>query len=430
MGLSQRFAFRRQLLKQNDQYDKMQKRLMILGAGPNQLPGIKRAVNLGYKVITVDNIPSSIGHKYSQQYVNCSTIDKESVLKAAVELEIDGIVTFASDVAIPTLGYVVEQLGLTGPGQSVAETMAYKTRFRVFQRENELNHPNFEIIERREDLKRQLSNLTPPLIFKPGDASGSRGISMVSKLDPESCSSAFEYAKGYSRSKTVCVEQYVEGIDVSGDGFLSDGRFTFAVITKKYKQDFVVTGHRIPTDISADDKNRVIAEVAKTCAAIGYMGGPLDFDVRISNDHVIVLELSPRLGGNGIPMIIERGTGVDLFSAAIQLSLRYQVKLPEKAEISRSCGALIFGSITEGTLKHLASDQEIMDAVPEIFEYYLSFKIGDEVPIFTHGGNSLGYVLFDCPPQSTYSSIVARIKNTLHIGVSMKSSNHNQGRAN
>lgn len=152
--------------------------------------------------------------------------------------------------------------------------------------------------------------------------------------------------------------------------------------------------------------------------------------MRVANDQVTVLELSPRLGGNGIPMIIERGTGVDLFSVAIQLSLGYQVKLPEKAEINRSCGAIIFGSDIEGILKHLAADQEIMDAVPEIFEYHLSFKIGDQVSRFTHGGNSLGYALFDCPPQLTYSSIVARIKNTLQIGITKKSSNHNQGRAN
>ena len=156
------------------------------------------------------------------------------------------------------------------------------------------------------------------------------------------------------------------------------------------------------------------------------MDGPLDFDVRISKDQVTVLELSPRLGGNGIPMIIERATRVDLFSAAIKLSLGYKVKLPEKAEITRSCGALIFGSNTEGVFKHLATDQEILDAVPEIFEYHLSFKIGDEVPIFTHGGNSLGYALFDCPPQETYTSIIARIKNALQTRVSNKSSNYNQ----
>jgi len=394
---------------------------MILGAGPNQLTGIKKAVNLGFKVITVDNIPDSIGHKYSHQYVNCSTVDKKGVLRAASKLAIDGIVTFASDIAVPTVSYVIERLGLTGARESVAEAMTNKTRFRIFQRENKLNHPKFAIAKRREDLDGRIATLSFPLMFKPVDTSGSRGISMVCKPDPESCSLAFEYAKGFSRSKTVCVEQYVEGIDVSGDGFLSNGRLTFNVITKKYKRDFVVTGHRIPTALSADDQNRVIEEVAKTCTAIGYADGPLDFDVRISNDLVTVLELSPRLGGNGIPVIIERGTGVDLFSAAIQLSLGYTVKLPEKAEISRSCGTIVFGSDTEGILEHLATAQEIMDAVPEIFEYHLSFKIGDEVPTFTHGGNSLGYAIFDCPPQLTYSLIADRFESALHIKVRAKS---------
>jgi biotin carboxylase len=399
---------------------------MILGAGPNQLPGIKKAANLGYKVITVDNIPDSIGHKYSQQYVNCSTVDKEGVLKAAVDIGIDGIVTFASDVAIQTLGYVAEQLGLIGPGHSIAEIMANKAKFRLFQKEHRLNHPKFVFANRFDDVESQIAQFTSSLIFKPVDASGSRGVSMLNKSDPESCALAFEYAKGYSRSKTVCLEQYVEGIDVSGDGFLSDGRLTFAVITKKYKRGFVVTGHRIPTDISADDQCRVIAEVAKTCTAIGYMNGPLDFDVRIDNDHVTVLEMSPRLGGNGIPIIIERGTGVDLFSAAIQQSLGLNVKLSEKVNINRSCGALILGSNTEGILKHVAADREMMDAVPEIFEYHLSYKVGDEVPIFSHGGNSLGYACFDCPPQLNYSLIVDRFINTLQLIVSKESSNHNQ----
>ena len=395
----------------------MPKRLMILGAGPNQVPGIKKAVHLGCKVITVDNLPHSIGHKYSHQYVNCSTVDKEGVLKAAVDHEIDGIVTFASDVAIPTLGYVAEQLGLSGPGQAVAETMANKARFRVFQSENRLNHPKFVLAQRFDEFERKMTEFNSALMFKPVDTSGSRGISMLSKPDPAPCYSAFNYAQGYSRSKTVCIEQYVEGSDVSGDGFLTDGRFLFAVITKKYKRDFVVTGHRIPTDLSEDDQNRVMEEVAKTCTAIGYMNGPLDFDVRIADDHVTVIELSPRVGGNGIPLLIERGTGVDLFSATIQQSLRYDIKLPAKADINRSCGAIIFGSDTEGILGYLSADREIRDAVPEIFEYHLSFKIGDEVPRFTHGGNSLGYAFFDCPPQSTYSSIADRFAKALQLKV-------------
>lgn len=395
----------------------MQKKLMILGAGPNQLPGIKKAVNLGFNVITVDNIPDNVGHKYSHQYVNCSTVDKEGVLKAAEKHEIDGIVTFASDVAIPTLGYVAEQLGLAGPGQSISETMTNKIKFRIFQRENRLKHPEFAIVERRDDLERQILNLTPPLMFKPVDTSGSRGISIVNNSDKRLFFEAFEHAKSYSRSETVCVEEFVNGTDVSGDGFVSNGQLDFAIVTKKYKKDFVVTGHRIPSTVSDDDQSRIIAEVAHTCHAADYRDGPLDFDVRIADDHVTVLEMSPRLGGNGIPMLIAHGTGFDLFTAAIQFSLGLRIQLPGKAKVKKSCGSLIFGTDSKGILNNIATGPEIMAIVPEIFEYQLNLNIGDRVCSFTHGGNSLGYALFDCPPQLTYSSIVAKIKNSLQIRV-------------
>lgn len=77
----------------------MTKKLMILGAGVSQLDAIRKAVELGFYVITVDYLPDNIGHKFSHQFVNCSTVDKEGILKIARDLSIDGIVTFASDVA-------------------------------------------------------------------------------------------------------------------------------------------------------------------------------------------------------------------------------------------------------------------------------------------------------------------------------------------
>jgi formate-dependent phosphoribosylglycinamide formyltransferase (GAR transformylase) len=393
---------------------------MILGAGPYQLPGIKKAISMGFYVISVDNNPESIGHKYSTRFVNCSTVDEKGVLKAAREFNVDGIVTFASDVAVPTVGFVVDRLGLPGAGLSVSNVMTNKAKFRKFQRENKLNHPNFIIAKRLEDIKEQIERLTFPLLFKPVDTSGSRGIRLIKEADPGSYADAFDHAKMYSRSKTVCVEEYVNGIDVSGDGFLSNGRLAFAAITKKYKSGFVVTGHRLPTGLSVEEQNRVFAEVAKTCATIGYTEGPLDFDARITNDDVTILELSPRLGGNGIPMIIERAMGVDLISSAIQLCIGDGLKLPQKSKIKRSCGSLIFGSDIAGIIEHMATDQEVKDAVPEVFECLLNFKIGNGVSAFTHGGNSIGYILFDCPDRSRYSPIVKRIKGLLRIEIRSK----------
>ena len=92
----------------------------MLGASHFQIPAIKYAKEAGYKVITADYLPNNPGHKYSDKYYNVSTIDKESVLKLACELNIDGILSYASDPGAPTAAYVAEKLNLPGnPYKSV-----------------------------------------------------------------------------------------------------------------------------------------------------------------------------------------------------------------------------------------------------------------------------------------------------------------------
>jgi biotin carboxylase len=295
--------------------------------------------------------------------------------------------------------------------------MSNKARFRVFQREHGLNRPNFVVAQSLQEIEEQISTLSLPVMFKPVDTSGSRGITRVDELGHDLWVTAFEYAQSYSRSKKVCVEELVEGTDVSGDAFLANGRLEFVVITHKYKNGFVPAGHSLPTNISAEDQERVCAEITINCNAIGYNDGPLDFDVRVSPERVTVLEMSPRLGGNGIPMIIARATGVDLIAATLRFALGENVAFPSKCEIFRNCGSWIFGSNHAGRLKAIASAEELRAAVPEVFEYFVNYRVGDEVPQFVHSGNSLGYVLFDCPAHSTYQELINRLKIGLRLEV-------------
>lgn len=393
-----------------------QKKLMILGAGPSQLPVIRKAVDLGCYVITVDYLPDNIGHKLSHKYVNCSTVDKEGILSIAKLLHIDGVITSASDVATPSVGFVAEQLGLPGGGASTAETMSNKAMFRISQREHGLNCPGFVIGQGFQDIKEQLSTLSLPLMFKPVDTSGSRGISQLDTLDADHCSAAFEYAQSYSRSRMVCVEEFVEGVEVGGDGFMLNGRL-FAVITHKHRQGFVPAGHSLPTNISAEDQERVLAELAANCRAVGHTNGALNFDVMVSPEKITVLEMSPRLGGNGIPLIIERSTGVDLITANIHFALGENVDLPERPTMTKSCGSRVFGSDYTGILKNIATEEELKAAVPQVFEYVLYYHIGDKVTEFVHSANSLGYALFDCPSSSNYDEIVDRLQSALRLKV-------------
>lgn len=393
-----------------------QKKIMILGAGFGQLPFIKKAIELGYYVITLDYLPDNIGHKFSHQAVNCSTVDKEAVLVAAQKLKIDGIITFASDVATPTLGYVAEQLGLAGGSFNIALTMSNKAHFRAFQRDHQMDSPRFVVGDTLPEIEKSLHTLTAPVMFKPVDTSGSRGISRVDKLDNAGCQKAFDYAHKYSRSGLVCVEEYIEGIDVSGDGFLVDGHLS-AVITHKHKNGYVPTGHGLPTNISAADQTRIFAEVAANCRALGYTNGPLDFDVRISPEHATIIEMSPRLGGNCIPAIVTHATDFDLMATTLHFALGEPFSAPKTLEVKQSCGSWLFGSPFPGRLESIAAEEDLRRAVPEVFEYAINYQTGDKVPRFVHSNDILGYVLFDCPPGTTYPEIAERLQKSLNLRV-------------
>jgi biotin carboxylase len=390
---------------------------MVLGAGAGQLGLIRKAVQLGLHVITVDNVPDNPGHRLSHTPVHCSTVDRGGVLQHARRLGVSGIATFASDVATPTVAYVAEQLGLRGCSVATAETMSDKAKFRRLQHTSPLlAAPGVVSAQGFHEIFIAASSLTPPVVFKPSDTSGSRGISRVDSSTRTAWRRAFDLAQRFSRSGTVCVEEFVAGIDTSGDGFLKGGRL-FAILTKKRKNGFVPTGHSLPTDLPRRDLARIFEEVEANCAAAGYTDGPIDFDVSVAPNRVVVIEMSPRLGGNGIPALVERATGVDLFTMTIRWALGEEVELPVDASIMLPCGSWVFGSPEGGFIRGLASPAEVRSAVPECFDCTLLHKRGTVAPDFSHSGNALGWALFDCPPGTTYARVVERIASALRLDI-------------
>lgn len=389
---------------------------MVLGAGWNQVPMIRAAVEAGHRVVTVDNIPDNVGHRYSHEAVDCSTVDRAAVLEAAERSAIDGIATCASDVATPTVGYVAEALGLPGPSLEVATRLSNKALFRSFQRGAGLPVPGFCLGETFEAIEDPLTALSPPLVFKPIDTSGSRGVGRVDGLDRDHLRAAFAEAKRYSRSGEVCVEEFVHGHDVSGDGFLVQG-VVHAAVTQKHKVGLVPLGHRLPTHLSAIEQRAVVGAVTSACAAVGYRDGPIDFDAKVSASGATVLEMSPRLGGNAIPGLIRYATGVDLFAATIDYSLGGLPSMPEELTVVRPCASLVLGSPLGGIVSHVASAREVERGVAEILECSISVKAGDEVRPFVHSANAIGHVIFSCPRPDDFQVVADRVRRALTLTV-------------
>lgn len=398
-----------------------QLKLLILGASLTQLPIIKKAVELGYYVITLDNIPSSIGHQFSHQSVNCSTADQISVLKLSQQLNINGITTFASDIATLTVAFVAKSLNLPSCPLSTTNILANKANFRLFQETNDLSHPRFFISKNSTDIANLPAHLTAPLIFKPIDTSGSRGITKVDHFNINHYRDAYNHAQQYSRSKTVSIEQFMIGTDVSGDGFLINGKL-HAFITQKYKHNFIPIGHSLPNNISDEDEKRILTTVEQTCHAANYFNGPIDFDVNISAQHTMVIEMSPRLGGNGIPELINHHTGIDLIEMSIEYALGKPLKAPVESIQTYPCGSYIFGSEKAGQLEYIASKQDLHKQLPKLLKYQLNYAQGDAIPAFDHSGNSLGYALFAYAPEESYTQIVSRLQSALQLRVTTPNS--------
>ena len=186
-----------------------QKRLMLLGGLRYLLPVIEEAHKLGLYVITADYLPDNIAHKYSDEYCNVSIIDKEAVLKEAQRLEIDGIMSFAVDPGVVSTAYVAEKLGL--PFQCSYEAACIlqdKSKFRKFLSDNGFNCPKAKGYSNVEDALNDIEYFNWPVIVKPVDSAGSKGVSKVEKYDD--LAQAIEFALQASISKKFILEDFLE----------------------------------------------------------------------------------------------------------------------------------------------------------------------------------------------------------------------------
>lgn len=389
-------------------------RLLVLGAGLYQLAGIRRAVELGYEVITADNAPSNPGHALASSSVNVSTTDVGRVVDTAKRLRVDGVVTFASDAATESVAACVEELGLPGAGAFEIRSMSNKGVFRQIQSILGLPHPEFVVALDSKDVQEFSDRVDGEFVVKPTDSSGSRGVTLVDSTDLGDLKTAMVAALRASRSGEIITEAFIPGTEVGGDAVMTDGALTACFPTAKYKSGFVVTGHSYPPEMPAGIVDEIGRQIEIVCRALGYNDGVLNFDVMVDGDRVTIVEMSPRTGGNGIPELIERSYGYSMLTAAITFALG-QVPGSPPEEGQKATGSLVIGSPRSGVVRSISTAQQVQDRVPAVFAAAVLVSPGDIVERLTYGGASFGYVLFDI--DDVYGPVAAAVVAALDLEV-------------
>lgn len=372
-----------------------QKKLMLLGGLRYLLPVIESAHNLGYYVITCDYLPNNIAHKYSDEYHNVSIIDKEAVLALAKELQIDGIMSFAVDPGVVTAAYVQEQMGLPafGPYESVC-ILQNKDRFRNFLTQHGFNVPKAKGFASIEEAMAEKYWYPWPVIVKPTDSAGSKGVTRVDRL--EDLQPALEVAFAHSLSKRVIVEEFIvkAGCSSDTDSFSVDGELKFVSFSAQRFDEhapnpYTPSAYSWPSTMTAEQETELTSEIQRLLKLLDMRTSIYNIETRVdTNGKPYIMEVSPRGGGNRLAEMLRFATGVDLITNAVRAAVGDEVVAVEQKPYNGHWAEVILHADKDGHFISLDMDSEFK--AKHVKQIDLWVKKGDEVSAFRGANDAIG----------------------------------------
>jgi biotin carboxylase len=366
----------------------------MLGGSYFQVPAIKYAKDAGYYVITCDYLPENPGHKYADEYYNISTTNLDGVLELASKLNIDGIVAYASDPAAPTAAYVSEKLGLPGNPYNSIKILTEKDLFRDFLKANGFNVPLAKGYISYETLLFDIDKFTFPIMIKPVDSSGSKGVFKVISICE--LKEGFDYAISFSRGKRVVVEEFIlnNGPQLHGDAFVVDGEIKFCYLGDHHYNlninPFVPYSTTLPSIHSIDTLEKVEKEIQNLVSLMCIKQGAFNIEARIGfNGKLYLMEVGPRNGGNLVPQLEYYASGYDMISGSVDIAVKKEIN---HVEINKKgyFAYYVLHSEYDGILENI----EISDTLNEnIMEKHEFITFGKRVKAFNGSNATLGILL-------------------------------------
>ncbi len=398
-----------------------QKRLMLLGGLRYLLPVIEAAHEEGYYVITCDYLPGNIAHKFSDEYCNVSIIDKDAVLRKARELKIDGIMSFAVDPGVVTAAFVAEKMGLpfAGSYESV-RILQNKDLFRKFQSENGFNVPFSKSYSQYEDAVGDLGQFKFPIIVKPTDSAGSKGVSRVDSYDEFKV--AFVRAIDNSISRRVIVEEFIEmeGCSSDSDGFSVNGEFKVISFSAqrfdhKAANPYTPCAFSWPSTFSKKQEEYLSNELQRLVNLLDLKTSIYNIETRIGkDDKPYIMEVSPRGGGNRLAEMIRYGSGLDLIKASVQASVGDHVDVLPSPVFSGNWAEIIIHSDKNGLFDNLQISSQY---ATNIVETDLWINRGDRVRCFTGANDAIGTLIMCFPDKTTLDIAMSSINSWCKVNV-------------
>jgi len=372
------------------------KTILILGAGLMQSPGIHVARRKGWRLIVADGNPDAMARDLADRFEVVDLKDKEGLLavaRRAVEHgPLDGVFTAGTDFS-SSVAWVAEKMGLSGMPYDVAMRATDKSLMReAFKKAGVPSPPFTSWTGEGDPMSILTSGLAFPLVVKPVDNMGSRGVTRVD--DASGLAEACHAALRLSRTSRVIIEQFMEGRELSLDAVVSRGRITVCGVADRhicFPPRFVEMGHTMPTDLDA----RTVREAEEVfCAgirAIGIDNGAAKGDIKMTPAGPMIGEIAARLSGGFMSgWTFPLSTGVDVTEAAMLIAVG-MAPGDLTPRFHRTCAERAFISIP-GVVEEIWGVEEAK-RLPGVAEVFARAGRGSEVVFPSNNVEKCGNVI-------------------------------------
>lgn len=370
--------------------------VIMLGAGPLQVPAIHAAKDAGFRVVCADYNPNAPGFEFADAARLVSTIDSDAVLELARMENASRVITSTSDAPVRTAAFVSEKLGLpTGISYEDARCATFKDEMRARLAQHGVPMPAWKACSALGEFEEALAKFGDARVVKPADSAASRGVILVEgSVGRTQAERLFTDEMTFTRKGVLMVEECVKGPEVSVEAVTVGGETHVLAVTDKLVTEpphFVELGHSEPSMHSANDLVAIERVARDAIAAIGIVDGPSHTEIKLTERGPVLIEIAARLGGDFITSkLVPLSTGVDVVAQSVRLALGMGADLTPTC--ARGAAIRFITSESVGTISSIDVESGI-DRIPGLEEIEFYLGEGDEIDSPHSSNDRIGHAV-------------------------------------